>query len=381
MADLLLHQLLSGIVIFLAIVLVIAIGNCWALRPLRGFKANGPNPLVSILVPARNETRNIVGCVQSLLGQDYAPLEILVLDDNSTDNTAALVEALAAQDARLQILAGRALPADWLGKHWACQQLAQAAKGSLLLFTDADTRYAPQAVGQAVAALQAQHADLVSALPLQIMEAWGEQFIVPLIPWSLLCFFPLAVAHRIRWQPLVTAIGQLMLFRRAAYDRLGGHAAVRTQVVDDIALAQRLVAQGGRWRLLDAGSLVTCRMYHTFGEALDGLSKNLFAAFGNNLATFAAIWLWLGIVFLMPPVIGVGSLLHLWPLPPLALVAVSEAVAVWALAVWRLHLPKHLVITYPITLGLGLFIAARSVWQTYRGQVTWKGRRLEQPKP
>lgn len=379
MPDLPAH-LQQGIITFLAVLLLIAVSNWFALRRLESYSHSGAWPRVSILLPARNEAENIAACARSLLAQDYPDFEVLALDDDSTDGTDDLLRELAAHDSRLRVLRGFLLPEGWLGKHWACQQLAQAAQGDLWLFTDADTVHHPHALREAVAALQTENADLITALPHQEMRSWGERLIVSILPWSIFCFYPLAVAERLRWPPLVMAVGQFMLFRREAYQRIGGHEAVRAHVADDIALAQRLAAHGGRWRLLDAGERVTCRMYRNFEQAYQGFSKNLFAAFGYNTAAFTAIWFWLGLVFLAPPL-----LLALWPLrmvasPALPLTAIGMALGLWGLSVWRLRLPIHLLVAYPLSVALAVLIAARSLILTLTGKATWKGRLLIAPR-
>lgn len=379
MPDLLTH-LQQGIVTFLGVLLLIALSNWLALRRLGSYSRGGTWPRVSILLPARNEAGNIAACARSLLAQDYPDFELLVLDDNSTDGTGDLARELAKRDSRLRVLEGRPLPDGWLGKHWACHQLAQAAGGDLWLFTDADTVHHPRALREAVAALHAENADLITALPHQEMHSWGERLIVSILPWSLFCFYPLAVAERLRWPPLVMAVGQFMLFRREAYQKIGGHEAVRAHIADDIALAQRLVAQGGRWRLLDATGRVSCRMYRNFEQAHHGFSKNLFAAFGNNIPAFIFVWLWLALVFLAPPI-----LLALWPLggvasPALSFIAIGLALALWGLCLWRLRLPLRLLFVYPVSVALAVFIAARSLVLSRTGKAVWKGRLLSIPR-
>lgn len=373
--DILTH-LQQGIVTFLGVLVLIALSNLLALRRLQSYSHTRDWPRVSILLPARNEALNIAACVHSLLAQNYPDFELRVLDDNSTDGTSNVLGELTKVNGRLQVMDGRPLPPGWLGKHWACHQLAQAAQGELWLFTDADTLHQPQALREAVAALQTENADLITALPYQEMRSWGERLIVSILPWSILGFYPLAVAERLGWPPLVMAVGQFMLFRREAYERLGGHEAVRTHIADDIALAQRLVARGGRWRLLDATGRVTCRMYRNFEQAFQGFSKNLFAAFGYNAPLFIAIWFWLALVFLGPPL-----LLALWPLglvasPVLPLTAMGLALALWGVCAWRLRLPIQLLFLYPFSIALTVIIAARSLILTRTGKAVWKGRWL-----
>jgi chlorobactene glucosyltransferase len=365
--------LLVGINAFLVALIAIAVTNQLGWRRLAAVRPASAGPTVSVLVPARNEARNIVRCVVSLLALNYAPLEVIVLDDASTDGTADLVRDLAAHDPRLRLLPGRPLPAGWLGKHWACEQLAEAARGELLLFTDADTWHGPGALGAAVATLVSHDADLVSALPHQELGTWGERLVVPILPFCLFSCFPMAIIERWPWWPLVMAVGQFMLFRRAAYARSGGHAAVRTCPTDDVALARRLVARGGRWRLVDAGTLVSCRMYRGFGPAVAGFSRSLLPALGGNPGVFAAIWAWLALVFLWPPAVlalSVGQA----ALPALAVSATCLALALWALVVRRFGLPPWLALAYPVVMGLAVAVAARSLAVGLTGRATWKGR-------
>lgn len=365
------HELLVSIICFLAVLLLIALSNWRALRRLSDYASDADCPPVSILVPARNEELTIRDCVQSLLAQDYPEFEVRVLDDASTDGTLPILRGLASDHPRLRLIDGLPLPAGWLGKHWACHQLAQSASTDLWLFTDADTLHQPRALRQAVAALQAHNADLVSAIPHQVLGTWGERLIVPLMSWSLFSFFPIQLAQRWPWPPLVMAVGQFMLFRREAYWRVGGHAAVRCNTADDIALARRLVRFGGRWRLLDAGFQVSCRMYRSFRGAYWGFSKSLFAAFGDQAAVLLSIWLWLGIVFMAPLVVlAAGG-------PPLLpALAIALTLCVWGLAVWRFRLPPVLLLLYPVVVCLGIAIALHSLVFSRTGQARWKGRSI-----
>jgi chlorobactene glucosyltransferase len=375
------HQ--TSIVAFVLVLLLIALSNLRALRRLEDWGLPPRFPRVSVLVPARNEQENVGPCVSSLLAQEYPDFEVLVLDDGSSDATGQIVASLAAEDGRSRVLGGKPLPPDWLGKHWACHQLAQAADGELLLFTDADTRHHHQTLRDAVAALLAEEADLVSALPRQEVGSWAERLAVPVIPWAIFSFVPLGLAYRLQRPALSASVGYFMLFRRQAYEKIGGHAAVRKHAVDDIALGRRIVAHGLRWRLADGGSHIRCRMYRNLREVFEGFSKNLFAAFEYKVLLFVFVWLWVGLVFLEPvTVLTLG--LTVVPLPQLhlrlAATGVGVSLLLWGLTHWRFRFPLYLAFLYPLTVLLSVVIAMRSMALTAVGRTTWKGRTLPSPR-
>lgn len=383
------HQV--GELAFLAVMLLIALAN-WLSVPRLGRKRSSTpdaagRPRVSVLVPARDEEANIGPCVGSLLAQDYPNFEVLVMDDHSQDRTPQILAELAAGDARLRVLNGAALPPGWLGKHWACQQLSAAAGGELLLFVDADTRHHPQTLCAAVAELQAGRADLLTALPYQELDSWGERLTVPVLYFSMLGLLPMALAERVRLPALSAAIGQFMLFRREAYERVGGFAAVRQQAADDLALARRVKAAGLRWRLANAADRVSCRMYHSFPEALRGIGRGLLAAFGYRVLPFVFAWLWIGLIFLEPfgvlaaavPAAATGAAL------PAATLALAGLMLLAGLLIWvaisgQARLPGTVVLLYPLVVALGVVMAGLSLVLTLAGQATWKGRSLQPPR-
>jgi len=186
---------LEALLIFIAVLLLIAAGNILTLHRLGRLSPPQKKPRTSILVPARNEENNIQSCITSLLAQDYPDFQVIALDDHSTDLTRSILNAMAENDARLIVLAGKDLPTGWLGKHWACQQLSESADGELLLFTDADTVHDKNALLQAVAALQKTQAAMISALVHQRVVTWSERLAVPVMNWSILSIFPFFLAH------------------------------------------------------------------------------------------------------------------------------------------------------------------------------------------
>jgi chlorobactene glucosyltransferase len=236
-------------------------------------------PRVSVLVPARNEARTIVSCIESLAAQDYPDFEVIALDDQSSDETGALLDELAARHANISVQHGAENPpAGWNGKSYACQRLAEYATGEWLLFTDADTFHTPTSVAQGIAHAEGLNVDLLSVFPRQVTGSWSERLVVSFI----LDFLPLVGLELTSvWRGdsgSTAANGQYLLVRAAAYRAVGGHKAVSNALVDDFALAKRIRSTGYRIALVDGASMLNCRMYHGAREVWDGFSKNILLA-------------------------------------------------------------------------------------------------------
>ena len=380
------HQ--YSIVVFLGVLLAISLSNLVAVHRLGGREFGKRRnrldsqpeklPRVSVLVPARNEERNIARCVRSLLAQDYADFEVIVLDD-SEDRTPDILRSLAG-DERLRVMAGNPLPSGWMGKNWSCHQLAETATGEILLFTDADTRHHPSMLLDVVTTLFAEGSDFLSAIPRQELHTWAERLVLPILPWSLHTFFPIGLARRLRLRALATAAGQCMLFRKEAYAVIGGHRSVRGSVLDDVSLAQRVVKAGLPWSLLDGTARISVRMYRSSKEVWDGLSKNLFAVFGRNLPLFGFVWTLLFWVAWEPPLVLVLRATRALSIPaevvlPAAL-ATGLCLLLWLITNLRFRIPLIQAALHPVTMLLVLSIAVRSVsWHALR-RGTWKGRPL-----
>ena len=261
-------------------------------------------PLVSILVPARNEASNIARCVRSLLNQDYPNYEIIVLDDGSEDATASIVAMLMLpQDdphKKLRMLHGQELPEGWLGKNWACHQLSEAASGEFLLFTDADTSHNVNSLSSAMAALYTEDAQFLSIFPLQQAVSMPERLVVPLVQLFVSGLLPTWQVSRSPNPAFSAANGQFMLFNTAAYTHIGGHGAVRGVVLEDVLLGRRIKQAGFKQLLPDGRDSVTCRMYRSGGEVWRGFSKNLFAFFNFRLGWLILFMVVNGLAFVGP---------------------------------------------------------------------------------
>ena len=327
---------------------------------------------VSVLLPVRDEAHRVTDCLESLLEQIRVPdLEILVMDDGSSDGTAEVVRTIAGSDPRVRRLTAPEFTADWLGKPHACQALADAATGSVLVFVDADVRLAPHAVAAAVQLLRGSGLQLISPYPRQIALTLSERLVQPLLQWSWLTTLPLGLAERSARPSLSAANGQFLVVDAQTYRRSGGHAAaqVRAAVLDDVALLRSVKAAGGRGGVVDGTALATCRMYESWAELREGYTKSLWSAFGSS-AGAGAVVAGLGLIYLVPPVAALGgSLTGLGGY----LAAVAGRYAVAERTGGR-SLPDAL--GHPASIALFGWLTARSVAARRRGELVWRGRNL-----
>ena len=196
------------------------------------------NPLISILIPARNEEKNIKRCLNSLIKQDYANPEILVLDDNLTDSTYEIASEFSLKDKRIKLYRGKKLPKGWMGKSYACHQLSKYAKGEYLIFLDADTLHFPSSVSSSVACLVNNGLDAVSVFARQIMVSIHERMMVPMGNYFILSFLPFFTISKVRNEKFCVAIGQFMLFKKEVYRKIGGHKSIRNDILEDIKISR-----------------------------------------------------------------------------------------------------------------------------------------------
>jgi chlorobactene glucosyltransferase len=329
-------------------------------------------PLVSILVPARNEEGNIGRCLDHLLAQDYPNLEIVVVDDASTDATAAVVGGYA--DGRLRLIAARPLPPGWSGKNWACHQLYQAARGRILCFVDADTTLAPGTISAAAGLLDDHGAGLVSLLPRSGSTSAAGKVLLPMVTHALLALFPIGAVHRARHPMVSVAIGPFMMVSRAAYDAAGGHAAAPDHVVDDVQLSRNVKRAGHRVRLGTGTDLVETAWYESAGDMWRGFSKNSFAALDNNPGVGFAVLL-LIIPALLLPFIRVGMGLLGDGAPEAAVAQCLLILATRAVTSLLGRDPLWTVPLHPVMIAFwGATLAHSMSLYAFGGSVAWKDR-------
>lgn len=345
-------------------------------------------PFFSILVPARNEEQNIEACVRSLVAQRYQRLEVLVLDDNSDDATAEIVlriidELSPDQKGRLRLIHGAELPSGWIGKNFACHQLSQAAQGDYLFFTDADTVHNPDTITTVLACMKRSSVQMLTAQPEYILAGPGEHLILPSLNFMNLTFLPIALMNRSKKPILATGNGQLLCFERLAYEAIGGHVAVKDNILEDVALARAIKAAGYCMLFVDAFLLVRCRMYRSLAEIWRGYSKNFFAFYNHSLI-FALVGLLVNLLlYILPPSLLLYALFAPLPHFPLLLATMIYGLTMIMRIIISLRFERRagamlllLCFLHPISIVVDCLILINSIRWYYQSKgIEWKGRR------
>ena len=263
--------------------LTLTLFNALTIRVVKDTSSTVANS-VSVLIPMRNEEENVTECINSMFSQvGLKEYEIITLNDHSEDETASLL----AKFPNTKNLDGKPLPDGWLGKSWACQQLADASSGDYLVFIDADVRLSSNAIASAISKMEKW--DFISPYPTQIADGFIQRLFQPLLQWSWLASVPLFFSQKLGIKSMAVANGQFLVIKKSAYVQSGGHESIKAEVLDDIMIARQLLSSGFSGGVAEASQVASCQMYKTAGTLINGYRKSLWNAFGSLLGTFVAI--------------------------------------------------------------------------------------------
>ena len=340
-----------------AIALIITVVNVINMRVVGLRGATTVSETIDVLIPMRDEEENVEACLKSVLNSELLEASnVYVLDDGSSDSTGQLISEF-----KVNKLTGTPLPSGWLGKVWACHNLAQNGSGKYLVFMDADVRLHPYAIASSITRMNKFGWDFISPYPRQIAGSFLEKLIQPLLQWSWLASVPLRLAEKFPNRSMTIANGQFFIVKRSAYEKSGGHAKISGEVLDDLELARLLVSHGFKGGVADGSAVASCRMYKSNAQLIDGYTKSLWKAFGGQLGTVVAILLlfFTGI----SPYLGIGA--------PASFIFLSRVLA----AIKTRSNPAYAFL-HPISIVLLLYLITLSSIRKSRGTLTWRGREL-----
>jgi glycosyltransferase involved in cell wall biosynthesis len=326
-------------------------------------------PKVSLLIPARNEEAAVGRLLSDIQKLDYPDFEAIVCNDHSSDNTEEILNWFVGEDERIHWFLGEKLPEDWLGKNFACYQLAQKASGKYLIFLDADVELSSDSITKAVSYFQEKKLSLLSVFPQQRMRSLAEWLTVPVMNWILQSLLPMVLAQKIKFPSISAANGQFMMFDTENYRANQWHTKVRHQNVEDIRLARMIKEYGLKMAVLLGNQDIYCRMYRQFDEAVLGFSRNIHEYFGGKRAIMIGFWL---IVFSGPFIVGAGlgwAFLCVFA----ALVIVNRLFVAIAS---RQNIFTS-VLLHPLQMISFTAIVFYNIFRRMKKETTWKGRRIK----
>ncbi len=327
-------------------------------------------PLLSVLIPARNEEKNIKNAVDSVLNNCELYLECIVLNDNSTDKTMEILSEYS--DKRLRIISGKPLPKGWIGKNWACHQLAQNAQGQIILFSDADTIHTKHGLNLLVKKMNYTNADLLSGIPKQIIKSFGEALTVPFLGLFSLGALPhfLFRLKQIKWA--AASNGQYQCFKKKSYEEMGGYTAIYNILADDIAFPRRFKAQKKKVVYTNISNLVSSRMYDGFKDAFKGFSKSFYPTINESPILAAIVCLAIFLMFLSP------YCLLFFSFSLKALLSLIFSLTVWCFACLNIRVHALIIFLHPIVPFILIAMLINSVFSYHHQGYLWKGRRYSE---
>ena len=335
-------------------------------------------PLVSALIPCRNEQEHIAACIDSFLEQKYSDLEILILDDHSKDDSANILSRYANDRDNVTVIQGMPLPEGWTGKNWACHQLYEAAKGEVLLYCDADTQIDRDLVGDAVAELENRALGFVTIFPQRNSTNLFDRWVWSFTSWVIASWIPLWLAYQTRIGMLAVGFGQFLMLRRNVYESIGGYEALRGNSLDDFEIARRVQASAIDWRVYSGVGRLTTASYRSTKDAVEGYGKSIFPVLGSNGLTLVVAWLLLANVTWTPVLVLILESLRLITITTdqlqLASLCVMAILISWAAAAVKLKISTLTIVLYPIAITAVLYVAVASYLGIRRGTMTWKDR-------
>lgn len=329
---------------------------------------NSYNPLVSVLIPARNEEKNIANILTDLCQLPYNNLEIIVFNDQSEDKTGEIVREFVKKDSRIKIIDSAFLPDGWLGKNHACHTLAKNASGRFFLFLDADVRISGEILSKTILFSDKNRLGLISVFPRQTMKTLGEWITVPNMNYILLTLLPLILVLKTSFSSLAAANGQFMFFRADIYNQFQPHEKMKASKVEDILIARLFKKNSIKIACISAKDSIECRMYSSFGEALNGFSKNVIMFFGNSFIAAMLFWLVTSFGFIAA-LIGLPELVFYMYLLLLVLTRIAVSVKSGQ------NTLKNILLIVPQQITLGLFIF-KAIENKFRKKLEWKGRSI-----
>ena len=359
------------------------IANFFWLKKLPENKLLNTKDLISILIPARNEEDIIESTIRSILKQNYQNFELIILNDNSTDQTKNIVEKLSMKNSQINLIDGAKLPQGWLGKNWACHQLSKQSKGKYILFIDADTQIDKNTLSDALSVIKQDNIDLLSLVPDRDTILIADNAMKKIISWFIVCWLPMKLALSLNAPFLSATFGQFMLFKKSSFNNIGGFESIKDNPVDDFQLGRNIKRNKLRWTLYDGAKRISTRTYKTNKDFISGYSKNIFPAVGYSISVFVSIFLILLSFVLFSTIPMILYLIGMEQNAEFIILSITLLILLilsWTIVTIRFNYSIVTPFSFPILISLILLLAARSFTDNMFYSSTWKDRKYKTSK-
>ena len=362
---------------FSILVAIIGLVNLVIIKKPIFYDHNKSSSMVSVLIPARNEEANIKRCIYSLIDQSYKNLEIIVLDDDSSDQTFKIAQELSKRFPKINVFKGASKSKGWTGKNWACYQLSKYAKGDFLLFVDADTKLQKNTIAESISEMNSKDIDLLSLFPNRITKTTVDKVISVTIGWFIFSCLPIIFSNK---NPIFSsAFGQFVLFRKSAYFSIGGHKSIKEKILDDFELGRCISKNGYVLKVFDGTERLSTFSYNSEKEALEGLSKSIFPFFNNKLIPFILLLILFLSMGLMPIFIFLGEFFGSKLTRSKEMIAYSIwglLTLSWTISSYRSKQGLSYGFLYPIITTITLIVGVFSIITFLTKSVHWKDRNV-----
>lgn len=359
------------------------IANFFWLKKLPENKLLNTKDLISILIPARNEEDIIESTIRSILKQNYQNFELIILNDNSTDQTKNIVEKLSMKNSQINLIDGAKLPQGWLGKNWACHQLSKQSKGKYILFIDADTQIDKNTLSDALSVIKQDNIDLLSLVPNRDTILIADNAMKKIISWFIVCWLPMKLALSLNAPFLSATFGQFMLFKKSSFNNIGGFESIKDNPVDDFQLGRNIKRNKLRWTLYDGAKRISTRTYKTNKDFISGYSKNIFPAVGYSISVFVSIFSILLSFVLFSTIPMILYLIGMEQNVEFIILSITLLILLilsWTIVTIRFNYSIVTPFSFPILISLILLLAARSFTDNMFYSSTWKDRKYKTSK-
>ena len=372
-----------GLIIIALFNVITGLTNFFWLKKLPKNKINRNYSLLSVLIPARNEEDILETTIESILNQEYLNFELLILNDNSTDNTKNIITKYEKKYSNVRLIEGDKLPKGWLGKNWACHQLSKKAKGDYLLFMDADTKIDKRILADTLNVLHKDNSDLLSLVPNRETILIADNAMKKIISWFIVCWLPMKLALTLNMPFLSATFGQFMLFKKQSFISIGGFESIKDNPVDDFQLGRNIKRKKLKWNLYDGERRISTRTYNNNKDFVSGYSKNIFPAVGYSISIFLSIFtILLSFVLFstLPIILFLIGMEQNNEFIILSITLFTLLVLSWSIVTYRFHYSLSTPLSFPLLISLVILLAARSFSDNLLFNSTWKDRKYKTPK-